>query len=177
MSWICCDSAPWRRDARRRAAANWWWPRRPAISRPQISDWRKTRIAEFRTPCNSSSRSSWNWARPVRSCYGFWNTAWNCRLSTRGVKCTGYVRHTATSIRFWPTRRMPVPMHTDLTDPENRLVADELERRWNEALRRLQDIEQRIDQHNRQQAALVRPTKEHFERLANDLETVWNSPN
>ena len=63
----------------------------------------------------------------------------------------------------------------DLTDPENRLVADELERRWNEALRRLQDVEQRIDQHNRQQAALVRPTKQHFERLAGDLEAVWNS--
>jgi DNA invertase Pin-like site-specific DNA recombinase len=64
----------------------------------------------------------------------------------------------------------------DLTDPENRLVADELERRWNEALRRLQDIEQRIDQHTRQQAALVRPTKEQFEHLAGDLETVWKSP-
>jgi DNA invertase Pin-like site-specific DNA recombinase len=65
----------------------------------------------------------------------------------------------------------------DLSDPENRLVADELERRWNEALRRLQDVELRIDQHNRQQAALVRPTKEQFEHLAGDLETVWNSPN
>ena len=64
----------------------------------------------------------------------------------------------------------------DLTDPENRLVADELERRWNEALRRLQDIELRIDQHNRQQAAFGRPTKEEFEHLAGDLETVWNSP-
>ncbi|MFL6452127.1 MAG: recombinase family protein [Bryobacteraceae bacterium] len=64
----------------------------------------------------------------------------------------------------------------DLTDPENRLVADELERRWNEALRRLQDVELRIDQHNRQQTALVRPTKEQFEHLASDLETVWNSP-
>jgi hypothetical protein len=65
----------------------------------------------------------------------------------------------------------------DLADPENRLVADELERRWNEALRHLQDVELRIDQHNRQQAALVRPTKEQFEHLAGDLETVWNSPN
>jgi DNA invertase Pin-like site-specific DNA recombinase len=65
----------------------------------------------------------------------------------------------------------------DLADPENRLVADELERRWNEALRRVQDVEQRIDQHTRQQAALLRPTKEDFERLAGDLELVWNSPN
>lgn len=65
----------------------------------------------------------------------------------------------------------------DLADPENRLVTDELERRWNEALRHLQDVEQRIDQRNRQQATAVRPTREDFERLGSDLETVWNSPN
>ena len=57
----------------------------------------------------------------------------------------------------------------DLTDPENRLVTDELERRWNEALRRLQDVELRIDQHNRQQAALGRPTKEEFKHVAGNL--------
>ena len=33
----------------------------------------------------------------------------------------------------------------DLADPENRLVADELERRWNEALQRVQEVEARID--------------------------------
>jgi hypothetical protein len=64
----------------------------------------------------------------------------------------------------------------DLTDPENRLVADELERRWNEALCRLQGVEQRIEQHNRQRATFVRPTKEDFENLAGELESVWNSP-
>jgi hypothetical protein len=64
----------------------------------------------------------------------------------------------------------------DLADPENRLVTDELERRWNETLRRVQDLEQRIDQHNRQQAAVARPTREDFESLGSDLETVWNSP-
>jgi DNA invertase Pin-like site-specific DNA recombinase len=65
----------------------------------------------------------------------------------------------------------------DLADPENRLVTDELERRWNEALRRVQDVEQRIDQRNRQQARAARPKKEDFESLSSDLETVWNSPN
>jgi DNA invertase Pin-like site-specific DNA recombinase len=64
----------------------------------------------------------------------------------------------------------------DSADPENRLVTDELERRWNEALRRLQDVEQRIDQRNRQQATAARPTREDFERLGSDLATVWNSP-
>ncbi len=35
----------------------------------------------------------------------------------------------------------------DAADPENRLVADELERRWNQALQRVHEIEGRIDQH------------------------------
>jgi len=64
----------------------------------------------------------------------------------------------------------------DLADPENRLVTDELERRWNEALHRVRDLEQRIDQRNRQKLTAVRPTPEDFESLGKDLETVWNSP-
>src|SRR5262249_5129024 len=32
----------------------------------------------------------------------------------------------------------------DAVDPENRLVADELERRWNQALLRVRELEQRI---------------------------------
>lgn len=63
----------------------------------------------------------------------------------------------------------------DLADPENRLVTDELERRWNEALRRVQDLEQRIDRRQGQQVTAARPTKEDFESLGSDLETVWNS--
>ena len=35
----------------------------------------------------------------------------------------------------------------DAADPENRLVADELERRWNQALQRVQEVELRIEQH------------------------------
>ena len=34
----------------------------------------------------------------------------------------------------------------DATDPENRLVADELERRWNQALQKVQEVELRIQQ-------------------------------
>jgi hypothetical protein len=37
----------------------------------------------------------------------------------------------------------------DATDPDNRLVADELERRWNQALQRVREIEARIDHHVR----------------------------
>jgi hypothetical protein len=64
----------------------------------------------------------------------------------------------------------------DATDPENRLVADELERRWNQALQRVREIEERIDQsvQGRQQAVV--PTREEFEQLAADVEAVWNQP-
>jgi DNA invertase Pin-like site-specific DNA recombinase len=64
----------------------------------------------------------------------------------------------------------------DATDPENRLVADELERRWNQALQRVREIEDRIDQHVHSRSQVVVPTREVFENLAADLEAVWTSP-
>ena len=36
------------------------------------------------------------------------------------------------------------------TDPENRLVAGELERRWNQALQQVREVEVRIEQHERE---------------------------
>ena len=45
----------------------------------------------------------------------------------------------------------------DATDPDNRLVADELERRWNQALQRVREIEARIDQHVQGQRQRPRP--------------------
>lgn len=62
----------------------------------------------------------------------------------------------------------------DAADPENRLVADELERRWNQALQRVQEIELRIEQHVQGQGKATTPTREEFEELAAKLETVWN---
>lgn len=64
----------------------------------------------------------------------------------------------------------------DATDPENRLVADELERRWNRALQQVREIEDRIDRHVRGRRQEVVPTREEFENLAADLERVWNGP-
>jgi DNA invertase Pin-like site-specific DNA recombinase len=64
----------------------------------------------------------------------------------------------------------------DAADPENRLVADELERRWNQALQRVHEIEGRIDQHVQGQRQILTPSREEFEHLAADLEAVWNGP-
>jgi DNA invertase Pin-like site-specific DNA recombinase len=66
----------------------------------------------------------------------------------------------------------------DAIDPDNRLVADELERRWNTTLQRVREIEERIDQHvHGRSHAVVPPTREEFENLAADLEAVWQNPN
>ena len=64
----------------------------------------------------------------------------------------------------------------DTTDPDNRLVAEELERRWNQALQRVREIEGRIDQHRQGQPQVIVPSREEFENLAADLEAVWKGP-
>ena len=64
----------------------------------------------------------------------------------------------------------------DATDPDNRLVADELERRWNQALQRVREIEARIDHHVQGQRQVVVPSPEDFEDLAADLDAVWHGP-
>jgi DNA invertase Pin-like site-specific DNA recombinase len=62
----------------------------------------------------------------------------------------------------------------DAADPENRLVADELERRWNHALQRVEEIELRIEQHTRGQVQATTATRGEYEELASKLEAVWN---
>jgi DNA invertase Pin-like site-specific DNA recombinase len=63
----------------------------------------------------------------------------------------------------------------DTSDPENRLVANELERRWNQALQKVQEVEVRIQQQV-QRRKIAPATREEFEKLAGQLEAVWNHP-
>jgi hypothetical protein len=62
----------------------------------------------------------------------------------------------------------------DTTDPDNRLVASELERRWNEALQKIQQIEARIEQALRGDGCTA--TREEFETLAGDLKQCGAIP-
>lgn len=64
----------------------------------------------------------------------------------------------------------------DASDPENRLVTGELERRWNHALQRVDELEARIAEHQSQQDPMPAPRLEEFAELAADLEAVWNAP-
>src|SRR5207253_2999158 len=65
----------------------------------------------------------------------------------------------------------------DSVDPENRIVAAELERRWNERLQVVREVETKLVQFDAQQ----RPSLSAAERgqllmLGTDLERAWNHP-
>jgi DNA invertase Pin-like site-specific DNA recombinase len=63
----------------------------------------------------------------------------------------------------------------DAADPENRLVAAELEHRWNRTLERVQELEERIERHRDQAPQGALPELADFEALAEDLEALWDS--
>lgn len=64
----------------------------------------------------------------------------------------------------------------DAADPENRLVADELERRWNHALQRVREVEERIEQHSLSVGTIPLAGVEEFADLAAQLDAVWHRP-
>jgi DNA invertase Pin-like site-specific DNA recombinase len=64
----------------------------------------------------------------------------------------------------------------DATDPQNRLVAAELELRWNRALERVSNLQERIDAHDREVSAPTSATPDDFVSLAGDLKTIWADP-
>jgi hypothetical protein len=63
----------------------------------------------------------------------------------------------------------------DAADPENRLVTGELERRWNQALQRVREIENRIQSATAEEQHTA-PTPAEFAGLAEQLDQVWNDP-
>lgn len=64
----------------------------------------------------------------------------------------------------------------DAVDPENRLVADELERRCNAAMQRQQEIEKRVEREQAQCERHQQLPVEHLQTLTSDLRDVWNDP-
>lgn len=62
----------------------------------------------------------------------------------------------------------------DAVDPENRLVADELEQRWNRALVRVRELQQRIGEQRGGSTGEAVATIDDFSDLAADLDAIWN---
>jgi len=64
----------------------------------------------------------------------------------------------------------------ELTDPKNRLVADELESRWNRALERVAALEDRISKEQCQSVMPTLPSAAELSVLATEVEHIWNHP-
>ena len=65
----------------------------------------------------------------------------------------------------------------DATDPDNRLVAGELERRWNDRLAAVARLEEQFhDLQNEQPRALLDDERVALLALADDLPRLWNDP-
>jgi hypothetical protein len=65
----------------------------------------------------------------------------------------------------------------DAVDPDNRLVASELERRWNETLMAVRHLEDQLEAtHTQKQPALSDAERERLMQLGADLELAWSHP-
>lgn len=62
----------------------------------------------------------------------------------------------------------------DAVDPDNRLVAGELELRWNAALHRVAELEEQCADCEQQQAELTETERARLLDLGSDLSTLWN---
>jgi len=64
----------------------------------------------------------------------------------------------------------------EAVDPEQRLVAKELEARWNAALQKVQDLETKLCEFDNKKLSAALPHPELLMSLAQDLPAIWNSP-
>ena len=63
----------------------------------------------------------------------------------------------------------------EAVDPDQRLVAAELEARWNAALQKTQELENKLREFDDEIQSLPAPNREVLLSLAQDLPAIWNS--
>jgi len=98
-------------------------------------------------------------------------------IDQRAQACSEQVHHKELALqqaRFEVTRAR---RQYDAVDPDHRLVAVELERRWNEALRTQAVIEQELDALRREQPQqLSEDQRQQLMAMGDDIGLVWNHP-
>ena len=65
----------------------------------------------------------------------------------------------------------------DVVEPENRLVAETLEQRWNTAMERVRLLENRLDLLGQEQERQSPPDRSMLLSLAREFPSVWSNPN
>jgi hypothetical protein len=64
----------------------------------------------------------------------------------------------------------------EAVDPDQRLVAAELEARWNATLQKVRSLEERLEKFDQEGEGRALPDKQLLLSLAQDLPAIWNSP-
>jgi hypothetical protein len=64
----------------------------------------------------------------------------------------------------------------DRVDPDHRLVASELERRWNEALERMQEVEAELAALESRKVTICAEQRQRLLSVGQNLRTVWHHP-
>lgn len=93
------------------------------------------------------------------------------KVSQRELDLISALERDLTAARYEATR---VERQYNAADPDNRLVADELERRWDTALRRVAELEQRLAHQERGANDEVIPDATELAELSQDLSAVWD---
>jgi len=65
----------------------------------------------------------------------------------------------------------------EAVEPENRLVAAELEQRWEQALAEVQDLQNRLAAVDQQKTSITDEERQQLMALGEDLHTLWQHPN
>jgi hypothetical protein len=94
-------------------------------------------------------------------------------VSQKEVDLIAALERDLTAARYEANR---VERQYNAADPENRLVADELERRWNAALKRVAELEQRLADQERGAIEQAIPDAAELAGLSQDLSAVWDDP-
>jgi DNA invertase Pin-like site-specific DNA recombinase len=93
-----------------------------------------------------------------------------CRV---GEEKIGVLRHRAEQLRYEASRAFE---QYDEVDPRNRLVAAELERRWNAKLTAAEEAEAALAEAQRGSAPLEAATLARLQHLGEHFEEAWHSP-
>jgi DNA invertase Pin-like site-specific DNA recombinase len=100
-----------------------------------------------------------------------------CRIADSGVEERTAVRHAVElELREARYEAERARRQYDAVEPEHRLVATTLERRWNASLARVQEFEERLVTLVAEAERLAVPDRRVLLRLAEDFPRVWNHP-
>ena len=98
-------------------------------------------------------------------------------ITARTVETAGKRRHLELVLQQARYEAAHARRQYDAVDPDNRLVAGELERRWNEKLSAVRQLEDQVETLDAQrQPALDAQERDQLMRLGADLETAWSHP-